>query len=52
MSQWVAGFSNIVKDEQDVNVKNCMLDYLSELMEDCQGAQAVLRVQIEGGKVK
>ena len=60
MSQWVVGFCYIIKDEQDVNVKNCMLDYMGELMEDCQdfgwlaakGSLAVLLVKKEEGKVK
>ena len=60
MSQWIAGFCNILKDEQDVNVKNCILDYMSELIEDCEdvcrpatkGAHAVLLVKIEESKVK
>ena len=60
MNEWVAGFCNIVKDEHNVNVKNCMLDYMSKLMEECQdfgwpaakGAHAVLLVKMEEGKVK
>ena len=33
---WVSGFCAIIKDEGDVNTKNSMLEYLSELMEDAQ----------------
>ena len=56
--QWVSGFYAIIKDESDVNTKNSMLEYLSELMEDAQdfgwtsakGAHAVL-CKMEEGKL-
>ena len=34
MSQWVSGFAQIVREEPNENVRNHMLDYLAELMED------------------
>ena len=57
--QWVSGFCAIIKDESDVNTKNSMLEYLSELMEDAQdfgwtsakGAHAVLLCKMEEGKL-
>ena len=57
--QWVSGFCAIIKDEKNVNTKNQMLDYMSELMEDAQdfgwpsakGAHAVLLCRMEEGKV-
>ena len=57
--QWVSGFCAIIKDEKNVNIKNQMLDYMSELMEDAQdfgwssakGAHAVLLCRMEEGKV-
>ena len=57
--QWVSRFCAIIKDESDVNTKNSMLEYLSELMEDAQdfgwtsakGAHAVLLCKMEEGKV-
>ena len=33
-SQWVSGFAMIAREEQNIDTKNAMLDYLSELMED------------------
>ena len=35
MSQWVAGFCQIIREQNDPIVKNQMLDYMSDLMEDC-----------------
>ena len=57
--QWVSGFCAIIKDEKNVNTKNQMLDYMSELMDDAQdfgwpsakGAHAVLLCRMEEGKV-
>ena len=57
--QWVSGFCAIIKNEKNVNTKNQMLDYMSELMEDAQdfgwpsakGAHAVLLCRMEEGKV-
>ena len=34
MSQWVAGFCQIIREQSDLTVKNQMLDYMSDLMED------------------
>ena len=57
--QWVSGFCAIIRDESNVDTKNSMLEYLSELMEDAQdfgwtsakGAHAVLLCRMEEGKV-
>ena len=54
--QWVSGFCAIIKDKKNVNIKNQMLDYMSELMDDAQdfrwstakGAHAVLLCRTEG----
>ena len=59
MSQWVAGFSQIIREQNDPIVKNQMLDYMSDLMEDshdfgwqaAKGCLAVLLVKMEEGKV-
>ena len=50
ISQWVSGFAMIINDEPDIDVKQNMLEYLSEIMEDshnfgwgaAKGAHAVL----------
>ena len=34
MSKWVAGFCQIIREQSDPTVKNQMLDYMSDLMED------------------
>ena len=34
ISQWVSGFATIIKDEQNTEDKQNMLQYLSEIMED------------------
>ena len=59
MSQWVSGFSWIIREETDLGIKNLMLDYLADLMEDSQdfgwqaakGCHAVLLVKIEEEKI-
>ena len=33
-SQWVSGFAMIAREEENIDIKNVMLDYLSELMDD------------------
>ena len=33
MSQWVSGFSNIIRKETNIETKNSMLEYLSDLMD-------------------
>ena len=35
MAQWVSGFCSIIKEENDVKLKNHMLSYAADLMEDC-----------------
>ena len=59
LSQWVSGFSTIIRDENDIETKNKMLEYLSELMEDshdfgwssAKGSHAVLLCRMEEGCV-
>ena len=59
MSQWVSGFSNIIREESDLVTKNCMLEYLADLMDDShdfgwqsvKGAHAVLPCKMEENKV-
>ena len=34
--EWVSGFCSIIKDDSNVNTKNAMIKYMSELMEDAQ----------------
>ena len=59
LSQWVSGFATIIRDENDVEVKNRMLEYLSELMEDSHDfgwasakvSHAVLLCRMEEGRV-
>ena len=57
--QWMAGVCAIIREEKTTKVKNAMLDYLSELMEDAQdfgwasakGAHALILCRMEEGKV-
>ena len=59
VSQWVSGFATIIRDEKDLCVKNKMLEYLSEIMEDshdfgwaaAKGSHAVLLCKMEEGRV-
>ena len=58
--QWVCGLCNIIREESNVKTKNCMLDYMTEIMEDAQdfgwasakGAHALLLCCMEEGKVQ
>ena len=60
MSQWVSGFSAIIREESDVETKNFMLDYLTDIMEDSQdfgwptakGAHGVLLCKMEQDKIQ
>ena len=60
MSQWVSGFAQIVREENDDTVKNHMLEYLAELMEDshdfgwqsAKGSHAVLLCRMEDNKIQ
>ena len=55
----MAGFCAIIREEKSTKVKNAMLDYLSDLMEDAQnfgwasakGAHALVLCRMEEGKV-
>ena len=57
--QWMSGFCSIIREEPDVKVKNAMLDYVTDLMEDAQdfswpsakGAHALILCRMEEGKV-
>ena len=57
--QWVAGFGRIIQEESNAEIKNCMLEYLTELMEDAQdfswtsakASHAVLLCRMEEGRV-
>ena len=59
VSQWVSGFATIIRDEKDLNTKNKMLEYLSEIMEDshdfgwaaAKGSHAVLLCKMEEGRI-
>ena len=59
MAQWIAGFCTIIKEESNVQTKNNMLSYVSDLMEDChdfgwqsaKGAHAVVLCHMEENKV-
>ena len=57
--QWVSGFAIIAREENNIQTKNAMLDYLSEIMEDAndfswqspKASHAVLICRMEEGKV-
>ena len=57
--QWVSGFAMIAREENNIQTKNVMLDYLSEIMEDAndfswqsaKASHAVLLCRMEEGKV-
>ena len=60
MSQWVSGFGAIIREESNVETKNQMLEYLSDLMDDshdfgwqsAKAAHAVLLCKMEDNKVE
>ena len=60
ISQWVSGFATIIRDENNLQTKQNMLEYLAELMEDshdfgwnaAKGAHAVLLCKMEEGRVR
>ena len=59
ISQWVSGFATIIRDESDLSIKNQMLEYLAEIMEDshdfgwaaAKGSHAVLLCKMEEGRI-
>ena len=59
LSQWVSGFATIIRDESDLSVKNKMLEYLSDIMEDshdfgwasAKGSHAILLCKMEEGRI-
>ena len=58
--QWVAGFCRIMKEEENSDVKDCMLDYLVALLDDAQdffgeaakASHAMLLCRMEQGEVE
>ena len=58
--QWVSGFATIAREEKNLDVKNAMLEYLSEIMKDAndfswqsdKASHAVLLCRMEEGKVE
>ena len=59
IAQWVSGFAAIVKDEKNDQIKDQMLEYLSDIMDDCsdfgwqsaKAAHAVLLCKMEDQKI-
>ena len=55
-SQWMTDFVMIAREEQNIDTKNAMFDYLSQLMEDvndfswqsAKGSHVVLLCRMEG----
>ena len=43
--QWVSGFACIAQDETDIEVKNKMLEYLADLMEDAKDGRREVVVE-------
>ena len=60
LCQWVSGFAMIAREKNNVDTKNAMPDYLSEIMEDAndfswqsaKASHAVLLRRMEEGKVE
>ena len=60
VTQWVAGFGCIMREEQNSEIKNSMLDYLISLFDDAndfswdaaKASQAVLLCRMEQGEIK
>ena len=36
LTMWVSGFSAIIRGESDLETKNCIIEYLTDIMEDSQ----------------
>ena len=57
--QWVTGFARIAQEESNIEIKNQMLEYLAEIMEDAQdfswasakACHAVVLCRMEDGKL-
>ena len=57
--QWISGMCAIIREEKQTKVKNAMLEYVSDIMEDAQdfgwasakGAHALILCKMEEGKV-
>ena len=60
VTQWVAGFGRIMREEQSFEVKNSMLDYLTSLFDDANdfswdaanASHMVLLCRMEQGEIK
>ena len=52
----MAGFGRIIQEESDIEIKNKMIEYMSDRMEDTQTSEkashAVLLCQMETGRVE
>ena len=59
ISQWVSGFATIIRDEANEQVRDKMLEYLADIMEDshdfgwasAKASHAVLLCKMEEGKI-
>ena len=59
-TQWVAGFGRIMREEQNSEIKDAMLDYLISLFDDAndfswdaaKASHAVLLCRMEQGEIK
>ena len=57
--QWISGMCAIIREEKQTKVRNAMLEYVSDIMEDAQdfgwasakGAHALILCKMEEGKV-
>ena len=57
--QWMAGVCSIIREEKNTKVKNAMLEYITDIVEDAQdfgwaaakGAHALILCRMEEGKV-
>ena len=57
--QWISGMCAIIREEKQVKIRNSMLEYVSDIMEDAQdfgwasakGAHALILCKMEEGKV-
>ena len=53
--QWMSSFCSIIREEKDIQIKNAMLDYMADIMEDAQdfgwpsakGAHALILCRME-----
>ena len=59
ITQWLAGFCRIMREEQNSDIQKSILDYLSSLMDDAnnfswyeKASHAILLCRMEQGEVK